>query len=109
MKKRSAILYTLLVLILGLVLNFLFELMPDEFKSSISAFSNSIGLSYTIFWIICTFFLAGAMIYFVWEQTLNEPKELDPNKQTGSINRQVNQYGEKSIYLEKNNGDINVN
>jgi len=105
MNKRKAIIYTIIVLILGLILNFLFGIMPDGFKNSVAGFSGSIGLSYTLFWIICTLLTAAVMLFFVWKQTLNETtKEKDPV----NIKRQINQYGNKSIYIEKNKADINI-
>jgi uncharacterized membrane protein len=108
MKKRNAIVLTIVVLILGFILNFLFEIMPDGFKESITGFSGSIGLSYTLFWIICTLLIAVVMLFFVWKQTLTETDDTIQEKQSGNIERQTNITGDKTIYIEKNNGNITV-
>ncbi|MEZ5083804.1 MAG: NB-ARC domain-containing protein [Bacteroidales bacterium] len=90
MKKNKAIVLTIVVLILGFLLNFLFEIMPDDFKKSMTDFSNSIGLSYTLFWIIFTLLVAIVTLYFVWKQALNSetktiliPDETNTIKNTG--------------------------
>ena len=109
MKKRKAVVLTIIVLVLGFIINFLFEIMPDDFKNLVNSFSGSIGLSYTKFWIICIFVIVVVMLILVWKQVINETTATNPKKQTiKEITRQIIQCGKKPIYIEKNNGDINV-
>ena len=75
MKKRKAVVLTITVLVLGFIINFLFEIMPDDFKNSVNSFSGSIGLSYTLFWIICTLVIIVVMLFIVWRQVLNNETE----------------------------------
>ena len=109
MKKRKAVVLTIIVLVLGFIINFLFEIMPDDFKDLVNSFSSSIGLSYTKFWIICIFVIVVVMLILVWKQVINETTATNPKKQTiKEITRQINQNGKKSVYIENNKGDINV-
>ena len=109
-KKRNAVLIAIVVLILGMILNFLFEILPDNFKQSLTDFTLSIGLSYSLFWIICTVMIIVITLLFVWRQVLIEQtkskneKNAKPNKH---VKREINQ-GKKSVYIEKHNGDIKI-
>jgi len=107
MKKKKAIVLTIGVLILGFVLNFLFGIVPDDLKKSMTHFSNSIGLSYTLFWIICTLLVATVTLYFVWKQTLNNETENTP-MQNETNTKNIKQ-GKGSVYVEKSEGPINMN
>lgn len=107
MNKRKAIYITIAVFILGFALNFLFGIMPDDFKDSISSFTESLGLSYTLFWILCTILIAAILLFFVWQQeskseTINTP--IRSTKKTRIIEQ-----GKGSLYVENNKGPINMN
>ena len=69
-----------------------------------------LGLSYSLFWIICTFVVITITLFFVWKQAI-----IENNKSNNGLNqqekskREIYQLGDKSIYIENNNGDINNN
>lgn len=104
MKKIKAIVLTIIVLILGLIINFLFEIMPDDFKNSVTDFAGNIGLSYPMFWFICTLLIVVVMLFFVWKQALNNQKEktkilneTDTIKTTGNKNKRYKNINNSTI------------
>lgn len=107
MKKRKAVVYTITVLVLGFILNFLFGIMPDDFKNSVNHFSGSIGLSYTLFWIICTLVIIVVMLFFVWKKVRHT--ETEKTQISNKTNTRNIKQGKKSVYVEKHEGPINMN
>ncbi len=49
--------------------------------------------------------IVGIIIYFVRKK---KRKNISEYREEDSSKRTINQYGEKSIYIEENKGDINV-
>lgn len=109
-EKRKAALITGSILILGIMLNFLFGIMPDNFKDTVSGFANGLGVPYSLFWILVTSVIIIITLIFVWKQALtnNEKQETSTKTVFKGKGRQINM-GPESKYIEKNNGDINVN
>ena len=108
MKNRNAVFLTILLVVLELIINFLFEIMPDYFKNTISIFSNRIGLSYTSFWIFCTLIIVLILLLLIWKQALKDTDGPDKEKQPGIIKRQTNIKADKLTYIEIQKGNINV-
>jgi len=108
--KRKQIFFTLLIIILSIISNFLFAIVPENLKLEITNFSSGyFGISYFYFWLICIFVITILSLFFVWKQTLfnnnkTGTKSLDPS----SIERHVTQTGKKSVYIEKHDGDIHL-
>lgn len=98
----------ILILLLGIVIGFLGELMPDEFKAGIQyRASNALGLSFLQIWIILTVLVIGLLIWLTWKL---EKGHGIFSKNTGTGNhRTVVQKGKASNYFENNSGQININ
>lgn len=83
--------------------------MPEDFKNWTHSFSNSLGLTYTLFWGICTLLIVAVMLFIVWKQVRSEKtdsgKNEDQNKHSETT---INQHGPKSIAVKKNSGDIHI-
>lgn len=109
-EKRKAALITVSILILGVMLNFLFGIMPDNFKDPVSGFANGLGMPYSLFWILVTSVIIIITLILVWKQALTNNE--NPVTSTKTVikgkGRQII-IGHDSKYIEKNNGDINVN
>ena len=101
--SNKAIALTVLIAVFGVAIGFLGELMPDDFKSRIEVWTVAhLGISYLKAWCIVTALVVLAFLYFVWREALHKENEESP---TGRTVRQ----GNKSIYIEKNEGDITIN
>ncbi|MCP5064524.1 MAG: hypothetical protein GY936_18970 [Ignavibacteriae bacterium] len=108
-KKRNAILKTFGVLFFGFILSLLFELMPDGFKQTLTRFATgSLGLSYSIFWIICTTIVIIVILFFTWRQALSEKRGTDEESKNHIVEGKVNVIGKKNVYIKKNKGDIHI-
>lgn len=106
-KKKSPILLTVVVLIAGILLGFLGELMPDDFKEKVTPLSQGyLGLSYPLSWTIVVFILVAISIILVWKQE-SQNQEENITETARSIGKEIKQ-GQKSVYIEKNKGDIKI-
>jgi Na+-driven multidrug efflux pump len=102
----SAIGQTLIIVLLGVIIGFLGELMPDGLKTSIEHFAtNTLGVSYLKLWVISTIIVVLTMLFFVWRETLSKNEQPSGGNTT---KRKVVQHGKGSIYNETNNGDIHI-
>lgn len=107
-QKKAASL-SAIIAILGVLLGFLGELMPDSFKSSVQNFATqTLGISYMKFWVGSVFVVAVLMLIFIWKEALGKNDDSDKSQDTGNNNRTVHQHGDKSVYIEKNDGPINI-
>lgn len=103
--SKKAVLLTILIAVFGVIIGFLGELMPDNFKNSVEVWTVAhTGMSYLKVWIIVTTIVVAIFIYLAWKETLQKEKE-EPS--ASSASRTVKQ-GAKSIYIEKNEGDITI-
>lgn len=103
--SKKAVFWTILITVFGVVIGFLGELMPDNLKNSVEAWTVAhAGMPYLKVWIIVTTTVVCIFIYLVWKETLQKDKE---EPYAGSASRTVTQ-GSKSIYIEKNEGDITI-
>ncbi len=105
--QRKAIWLTVLIAILGVALGFLGELMPDAVKTEIEEVVSSLGLSFKTTWYAVTGFVVLLFTGLVWK----EASKVEPSNETSQGNnvRNVHQHGDKSVYIEKNEGPININ
>ena len=104
MNKKNASIVTIIILLLGFIANFLFQIMPDKFKKIITSFSNIIGLTYTQFWIICTLLIIATTMIFVWIKAKgSKNRDKKPAEK-----REINIEAKKSNYFEKPKGDIRI-
>ena len=102
MKKKSKVSVALLIAFIGVVIGFLGELMPDEFKSTVQDFtSQNLGVSFTKIWIITVALVVLIFIIF----TRKEAKDSTSSDQTSP---KVMQKGKKSVFIEKHKGNINI-
>jgi len=113
MKSKSKVFVSSAVLIAGLVLNFLFGHMPPSFKQKLNSFASQLGMSYTLFWILITSLVVLISLVFVWKQSASENtdqqnKAISTAPEQQSNDRKVKMTGEKSLYVEKNEGNINI-
>lgn len=96
-----------LILFLDLILNILIQLIPSTIKSYIASFVSLIGLTYSTFWFILTSIIVLIILFVSIRKTrIEKTKEQSVDKYAKK--RVVNQYGSKSIYIEKNKGDIKI-
>jgi hypothetical protein len=121
MNKRNlnATYITIIIFTLGIFLNLMIQILPENIKRYFNKIALVLGLSYSLFWLFCSLLIIFITLFFVWKQTItgfkvtnNEFKELDDEAQpiiSKRNERKISQFGEKSIYIEKNKGDININ
>jgi len=96
-----------IILFFDLILNIIIQLIPNSIKLFITRFSSFIGLSYTIFWFLLTTIIVLIILFIsIKKIRIEETKDQLFNKEGGK--RVVNQYGSKSIYIEKSERDINI-
>lgn len=104
--QQKAIWLTMLITVLGVVIGFLGELMPEDVKKEIETFVSSFGVSFKTAWYAVTGFVVLLFNWLVWkEASKNEPSP--PQSQGGTV-RNIHQHGDKSIYIEKNDGPVNI-
>lgn len=109
MKNKKKANLSVIITGLGVAIGFLGELMPDSFKAKVATLvTQTLGLSFTKFWLACVVFLVIVSLIFVWKQEFGEDEALETNKDTENANRTVVQLGDKSVYVEKNDGEINI-
>ncbi|MBK7475438.1 MAG: hypothetical protein IPI11_05240 [Haliscomenobacter sp.] len=104
--QRKAIWLTVLITILGVIIGFLGELMPDAVKKEIEAFVSSSGISFKTAWYSITGFIVLLFTGLVWKEASKDSPS--PEQRQGTTGRNVHQQGDKSIYIEKNDGPINI-
>lgn len=97
----------ILTLILEFILNIMVQLLPDSFKKIISQFSSYLGISYNLFWLIITIIIL-IIVVIISLKDLNSKGDKEERVTRNSSKRVINQYGDKSIYIENNNGDIDL-
>lgn len=105
-KPKNAIWFALLVAALGVVIGFLGELMPDHFKNKVESLTTqTFGISYLAAWIIAVAVVVLLFLWLVWK----EARRNDPSDEStpGAPTRKIRQ-GKKSVYIEKNDGPINI-
>ncbi len=84
MKKNKKKLSIIMISVIPILLGFATQLMPDFKKQIIDFAEGYLGISYTLFWIICVIILVGISIFLFWKQAKNE-KDL-PKEESKNIN-----------------------
>jgi len=108
MKKRTLIVLPLLIFVVGLVLSLLFGIMPNEFKKAVADYAGTLGVPYPLFWTIGFLLIVLLMLLLVWKKAFNQRRLSERSNQQKHTHRQVQQHGDKSVYMESQNGDINI-
>jgi uncharacterized membrane protein YdjX (TVP38/TMEM64 family) len=96
-----------LVLFFDLILNILVQLIPDTIKSHLTGYVALFGLTYTTFWLILTSIIV-LIILFISIKKNKSDKISEQSMNKKATKRIVNQFGDKSVYIEKNQGDFKV-
>jgi hypothetical protein len=105
-KDNKAIWLSTLIAAFGVAIGFLGELMPDDFKSKVERWSTAMfGVSFLSIWISVTTLIVLLFLWLVWREALkiNSPEDV-----SASGLPKVIQKGDKSIFIEKNDGPINI-
>ena len=104
-EQRKTIWLSILIAAFGILIGFLGELMPDAFKEKVAIWSTAaFGISYIRIWVIVTALIVLFFLWLIWREALKDNSS--ETSQAGTI-RKVKQ-GDKSIYIEDNNGPINI-
>jgi hypothetical protein len=105
--QSKAIWLSILIAAFGVAIGFLGELMPDSFKNKVEIWSTSIfGISYIKIWVITTALVVLIFLWLIWKEALKSDKQSN-DPALGNV-RKIKQ-GKKSVYIEKNEGPININ
>lgn len=108
--KTKPIIIIIVIFIFDLITNILVQLLPDNFRRVITMLSENIGISYSIFWLIITSVIVITTLFLILKQKKEKTSKVEIlERQRNSDGRVVNQYGEKSIYIEKNDSNITIN
>jgi hypothetical protein len=105
MNTRNRIYLSVAITLLGVALGNWGELMPDTIKSAAENFADSLGISFTYFWLAGTGLMVSLLLFLIWRERilLNRPaQEKKPTK------RKVVQTGKGAVYVEKNKGKIDI-
>ncbi|MCB0642979.1 MAG: hypothetical protein KDC44_15125 [Phaeodactylibacter sp.] len=110
MSNKKQVRLSIFIALMGVLIGFLGELMPDELKAQIqTAVTDKLGMNYTQFWIILAVLFVGTSLFFVWRDARSD-RAGQPGRQSPQAGqRTIHQHGDKSIYIERNKGDININ
>jgi hypothetical protein len=105
-KQKSPILLTVIIASLGVAIGFLGELMPDKFKEKVENWAtSSLGISYTTIWVSITAIVVIVFIWLVWKEAIGNPQNGTTEQ---SVTKRKVRQGKKSVYIEKNEGPINI-
>ena len=101
---QKSVMKTIIVAVAGILIGLAGELMPESFQKELAVVAaDTFGISYTLLWVIMTAALIGTMLLVLWKQGANNAAP-----PTASSGRVIHQQGDKSVYIEKNNGDIHI-
>lgn len=107
--KSAAITKAIVLALLGIGIGFLGELMPDEVKNALQQQSqNYFGISYLWLWGIFVVIAIALTVFLLWQQAPDGEVESETSGKAAKPERVVVQKGKKSVYVEKNKGDINI-
>ncbi|MCG8330589.1 MAG: hypothetical protein MI974_23030 [Chitinophagales bacterium] len=105
---RNAAVRAIIISALGIAIGFLGELMPDTVKTKIESFAiDTLGLSYVLVWAIGVGIVTLLTLAWVCRDVYksDHKESLDTPPANGI---QVEQHGAKSVFINKNEGGVNI-
>ena len=101
MKNKKKANLSVIITGLGVAIGFLGELMPDSFKAKVvTLVTQTLGLSFTKFWLACVVFLVIVSLIFVWKEAFGEDEAPDIKAEEPHKTKQIIQSADKIYNID---------